>query len=859
MKHKIGSFCVFFSLCFFASAQIQGNGGAPRSNKIQVQKQLKTIHFQEPDVEALRAEDALNDIEKTGPWRFGYNNDTWINFENSGTWHELSNGGKVWMLRLHCENALTVNLTFENLTIPEGNELYVYNEDKTFILGKFTQNHVYDGQLGTELVPGKIAIVEYYVAPKNVGIPVSLSIDKVTHGYRAASEYIEKGLNTSGSCNMNVNCPDGTPWAEQKRGTVMLVSGSNGFCTGSMINNTANDGKPYVLTANHCYSNPASWIFRFNWESATCTNPGTSPTFQSLSGAVLRARRTPTDFCLVEITGGLQSGTVPASYNTYLSGWDKSGTIPTSTVGIHHPDGDIKKISFDDNASSAVQAMGSTEANSCWQVQWDRNTTTEGGSSGSPLFDQNHRIIGQLWGGQASCTNLTGADFYGRVSMSWEPSGSNSTNQLKYWLDPSNTGVSVLDGYDPNAVIVTDDAGIQEVTSPTGTYCVTTIDPVVVLKNYGTNALTSVTISYQSTGVTAQTYNWSGNLAAGAIATINLPTMTVNNGASTFTVQTLNPNGVTDNNTANDLKTSAFTATANGLPLTVTINTDCYGYETSWRILNASATTVLSGGNENVVAPGGAEVAEETDPGAYGDAATIIVEGCLPEGCYTFEIYDDYGDGLSTTSSFGCSAPNAGYMVNDGNLSVVMMSVANFGNGTTHPFCLGSASPCDGATPVASTATGTASSGNNGSANATATGGVLPYSYSWTGPNGYTASNSSISGLAPGTYSVLVTDDCGTTSTSTFVVESSLSIKDASSAGFMVYPNPSNGRFTIEFAQNLGEEYTISVMDLTGRVIYKTTDTQTKKTIQLSDIASGKYILNVRTSATSKNQSLLVK
>ena len=100
----------------------------------------------------------------------------------------------------------------------------------------------------------------------------------------------------------------------------MLVSGSSGFCSGALINNTQNDGKPYVLTANHCYSNPANWIFRFNWQSESCSNPGTSPSFQSLSGAVLRSRRTPSDFCLVEITGGLVNGTVPLDYNPFSPG-----------------------------------------------------------------------------------------------------------------------------------------------------------------------------------------------------------------------------------------------------------------------------------------------------------------------------------------------------------------------------------------------------------------------------------------------------------------------------------------------------------------------------------------------------------
>lgn len=780
MKIKLFSLCAFLSFNIVATAQVQGDGGVPKSTKTVTLEQLQTVHFAEPDVKALRKEDAVNDALKTGPWRFGYNNNVSLSMENSGKWYDLSNGGKVWMIRLKCENALTVNLTFENLTIPEGNELYVYNQDKSFILGKFKDYHVYEGQLGTELVPGEVVIIEYYVPAKNSEKPVSLSIDKVTHGYRTASEYQEKAFGGSGNCNMNVNCPDGATWEDQKRGVVMLVSGSNGFCTGSMINNTANDGKPYVLTANHCGTNPTNWVFRFNWESANCSNPGSSPSFQSLSGATLRARRTPSDFSLVEITGGLQGGTVPASYNTYFSGWDNSGNVPTSTVSIHHPSGDIKKISFDDQPAVAVQAMGSSEANSSWEVIWNRNTTTEGGSSGSPLFDQNQRIIGQLWGGNASCNNLSGEDWYGRLSMSWEPAGSNSTNQLKYWLDPSNSGTVVLDGYDPNAPTVDDDAGIQSVTQPTGTYCETTITPSVVLKNYGANALTSVNILYEATGVSQQTYSWSGNLASGASETIILPVMAVNAGSSTFTVQTSMPNGVADNNSGNDVRVSSFTAIANGLPVSVSISTDCYGYETYWRIVEGS-TVVLYGGNETVALPGGADNADQNGAGAYPNATTIVTESCLPTGCYTFEIYDDYGDGLSTVSSWwtGCSTTSNYSVAGDGTV-MATMGTANFGNNASHPFCIGA--------------------------------------------------------------SVGIED------------KSNLNNKDIT-----IYPNPSSGRFTIEFPQGMNEGYTISVMDLTGRVIYKTTDSKWKKTINLEELSTGKYILTIQTETISKTHSLLIK
>lgn len=387
---------------FFATgivlSQIQGNGGIPKGLKQKNNTQnIDYRSFSEPNLEQLRAEDALVDNTGTAPWRFGFNNHTNLNLNNSGTWVYLPNGDKIWLMKVNCEKAITVNLTFSNTIIPQGNELYVYNDSKDFILGKFTANHIYNGQLGTELIPGSTAIVEYYVKKGNeLG---NVQISTVTHGYRTADEFQEKAFGGSGSCNMNVNCPDGLPWQQQRNSAVMLVSGSNGFCSGALINNTLNDGKPYVLTANHCYSDPTNWIFRFNWQATDCNNPAASPSFQSLSGSVLRSRRTPSDFCLVEITGGLQGNTVPLNYNPYFSGWNNADIAPTSTVSIHHPSGDIKKISFDDAPAVSSQGMGSSEANSTWTVEWDRNTTTEGGSSGSPLFDQNHRIIGQLWGG----------------------------------------------------------------------------------------------------------------------------------------------------------------------------------------------------------------------------------------------------------------------------------------------------------------------------------------------------------------------------------------------------------------------------------------------------------------------------
>lgn len=667
-------------------AQIQGKGGLPTSTKLVLNdKVIQQWVYAQPDISALQAEDAVIDEQGIAPWRFGYNNYTNLNTTNAGSWFDLPNGARLWIVRVKCEGALTVNLTFENTNIPTGNLLYAYNPNKDFILGAFTQEHIYDGQLGTELIPGEEAIIEYYVAPKNnLG---HVQVATVTHGYRTANEFMQKAFGSSGSCNMNVNCPDGLPWTQQRNSSVMLVSGGSGFCSGALINNTQNDGKPYVLTANHCYSNPATWVFRFNWQATDCVNPASSPTFQSLSGAVLRSRRTPSDFCLVEITGGLVNGTVPLDYNPYFSGWDNSGAVPTSTVSIHHPSGDIKKISFDDAAPSISQGMGSSEANSTWTVEWDRNTTTEGGSSGSPLFDQNHRIIGQLWGGGASCQNLSAPDYYGRVANSWVPAGSNSTNQLKFWLDPTSSGATFIDGYDPNnTTVVALDAAVSGAQLTAQALCGDNYLPSFSLMNVGTTVLTSAQIDYQIDNGAMQQYNWSGSLNQWQAQTISLPTVQLVPGNHTFTATVSNPNQSLDENTSNNQ--TIANASVSAVPetidlLKVILTTDDYANETYVELRNAAGVVVWSEGNENVSGNFGTGAFPAPNDATNPLQNNTVYNYDIPLTafeCYTFVIYDFYGDGMGAAQWGGT---DGSLTLADNNAVVIYtLPVADFGDST---------------------------------------------------------------------------------------------------------------------------------------------------------------------------------
>ncbi len=540
------------------------DGGTPWAYKFtQYDSEVPIMDMGIVDVNALNAEDAVNDLQKDNAWRFGYNHFVSHNLNNSGAWKTLDNGDKIWRIGYTCPGAITINLAFQYLSMPSEAKLFIYNEDKTITLGAFTQQYVSpDLQFGTELIPGETVFVEYYVpaSAPNVG---SLEIFRVTHGYRSTTPYVERAFGSSGACENNARCFPA--YDNNIRSVVMLVSGGAGFCTGALINNTCNDGTPYVLTANHCGSATGSWVFRFNWEAPTCTQPGSSPSFVSLTGGTARASNSGSDMHLCQINTA-----IPAGYAAYFSGWDRNNTAATNPYGIHHPAGDIKKISFTTGTAISIASIdvGNGPA-TCWQTPTWTDGVTEGGSSGSPLFNSSGQIIGQLYGGPSNCgcegNAGCGYDYYGKLYTSWTGGGTNAT-RLSNWLAPAGCGAAptTLVGYDPNTPSLAYDAQVQTITSPSGTLCTGSHLPVITIRNNGTTTLTSMTINYQIDGGAATPYAWSGSLATGASTNVTMPSITIAAGAHTYTatIVTASLNGAqSDQNTANNALTSNYTGT----------------------------------------------------------------------------------------------------------------------------------------------------------------------------------------------------------------------------------------------------------------------------------------------------------
>lgn len=437
---------VLLTLCFGGTAYAQiSAGGVPRSFELALNSTAPSLTMPRVDVESYLAEDAL--AGKDEPYRFGASIDVHVDLANSGGWTEVA-GGRVWRLRLASRGAYSLSLLYDHWYLPEGAELFIYNDDRSQVIGAFTSlNNWQDGTNITQPVAGDAVTLEYF-EPGAVSGEGSLSISNVVHAYRnlfgrpAANPLDNYG--DSGTCNNNVNCPEGAGWQADKRGVCMiLTSGGSRLCTGSLINNVRGDLTPYFLTANHCLGGSSTWQFMFNYESPGCPNQD-GPTNQTMSNSTLRANNAASDFALLQL-----SSAVPLTYNPYFNGWNNVDAASTNSVCIHHPSGDIKKITFDNNAPQSSSWSG-TPANSHWRILvWD-DGTTEPGSSGSPLFDQNHRITGQLHGGTASCSNNID-DYFGKFSMSWNY-GTTAPTRLIDWLDPDATGATVLDGLDPNGL-----------------------------------------------------------------------------------------------------------------------------------------------------------------------------------------------------------------------------------------------------------------------------------------------------------------------------------------------------------------------------------------------------------------------
>lgn len=428
------------------------------------------------DEAALRAEDAET-RGQIAPQRVGVTQPVDLTPETAGAWSPSADGRSTWRLRVRSGGARGVSLRFQPFAPPEGAELRVYDRDGTLQLGPYTRADATSGLLVTPMVRGESVIVELRGSrqmSERAGEPTGIRLLSATHHYRALNA---PSAAKSGSCNVDVACSEADPYRDLIRSVARISFESGGgtfVCTGSLVNNTNLDGRPFFLTAEHCIENAAvasTVVFYWNFENSTCRTPGSAasgndsdddPNEETSTGAVLRARygnvhsqgtiSGKPDLTLLEVDDPAGLG----DFNVYFAGWDVSGDTPASGVSIHHPGGDAKRIAIDSTALRRTTYLSgtSTSTGTHWRIgDWEVGTT-EGGSSGSFVLDENSRVVGVLSGGFAGCTsggtdnNLP--DWYGVLAAGFEENDyvSPESATFREWLDPAGTGTDVLDGDD---------------------------------------------------------------------------------------------------------------------------------------------------------------------------------------------------------------------------------------------------------------------------------------------------------------------------------------------------------------------------------------------------------------------------
>ncbi|MDR1631879.1 MAG: trypsin-like peptidase domain-containing protein [Dysgonamonadaceae bacterium] len=425
-----------------------------------------TGNFEMPtfDLDSIMREDQMEERNSLRSYRFAHKFFTKIEKRKDAALTILPDGTKVWQIGIRSNGAYSINVLLTDFELPPGGKLFAYSSNYSHVIGSFDyRNNSPEKILPLRPVAGESIIIEYS-EPVDVPFEGNFTVSEVNHDYR---DFFRREPGSDGgsifSCMPDALCSemDKNPI----RSTVLLMINGTTACTGVLVNNTEDDGTPYILTAVHClndsleygiYKNREHYITTsgtivsfFNYNRPVCGTQlkGTEEmTMAETYPRVILERR---DVALLELREK-----PPVYYDAYYAGWnmDESGRTGIHT-NLHHPSAAVKKYGKTETDLSVVNFSPEIfERESHWKVPAWTIGSTYGGSSGSPLFDSNGLVVGTLTGGSSNCNGSApngASDYFTILYKSWETTEP-EVDQLKTYLDPGNKDLKQQPGFDPN-------------------------------------------------------------------------------------------------------------------------------------------------------------------------------------------------------------------------------------------------------------------------------------------------------------------------------------------------------------------------------------------------------------------------
>ena len=346
----------------------------------------------------------------------------------------------IYYIGIQSSGAKAISLKFDNFYLTDQSELYIYSADRSMFIGSFnSKNNNNTESLETAVVKGDQVFIELKVPTEDID-KIKLTLESIMHDFKDLMNFHETSNSNREDCNDNVACSSADDWADQVN-SVVLVSGNGGVCSAAIVNNTSQDLTPYILYAAHCNSGGSSVVY-FDYQSNSCS--GSSPgSYNTMSGTQNLAIGSfnNNDYALIRLNNN-----IPSYYDVYYAGWNRSSSNPgNNVVGIHHPDGYIKKISYN--------AYGMSSNGNNWDFAYSDGRVIPG-SSGSPFFDSNKYIRGMASYIYTNYCNNSPDCYCSQTYYHGYAKFSSAWSNIDQWLDPSNTNQYTLDGtYDGLEVV----------------------------------------------------------------------------------------------------------------------------------------------------------------------------------------------------------------------------------------------------------------------------------------------------------------------------------------------------------------------------------------------------------------------